>query len=150
MSENHRKNSSHSSEAPELSNRFQDQAIDQNTSEDRESISRYSGEVKREKTERGEESYLHIGAELELLETVEELLSSSFEADLHRELIDIYDGDVRGKEAELQLKNEGYSLVDAREATKLMIENDLLEVDSPGVYKPTKEGTTVYDVLKHL
>ena len=150
MSNNHRKNSSHNSEAPELSNRIADETLDESMLEQDQRLTRYEGEVKRQKTESISQGMPDIGAEIELLETVEEVMASSNEADLYTELFELYDGDVSGKQAELQLSSQGYSIGDARKATNHMIDEGLLEIDSPGVSKPTEQGESVYQVLNTL
>lgn len=137
----------HNCNAPEQTNQALDVGI---SSSESLSIQRYEGEVKREKTKTLDQGMPDIGAELDLLDTVEEVLSSDKDNGAYKQLLDLYDGDNTVVEVEQELSNNGYSIGDAREATQLLEEEDMLEIERPGVYKTNSQAESLYKVLDTL
>ena len=111
---------------------------------------RYEGEIKREKTKTIDQGMPEIGAELDLLDTVEQVLSSDKDEGVYKQLIELYNGENTVGEVEQELNSNGYSIVDAREATRLLEEEQVLEIEEPGVYKTNSQAESLYQVLDAL
>lgn len=137
----------HNCNAPEQTN--QSLELSQSSSENL-TIQRYEGEIKREKTKTIDQGMPEIGAELDLLDTVEQVLSSDKDEGAYKQLIELYNGENTVGEVEQELNSNGYSIVDAREATRLLEEEQVLEIEEPGVYKTNSQAESLYQVLDAL